>query len=199
MNQNGSSGADALQTMAVSFVVAAVLAAALLVDFNGHGRLLDTLLGRKDDWGSQVPRVTRVEAQTDAGGKMMVIGDPAAPEPASASASASASVASAAPARYAAAKPDWRKHIQGSLQEYDIKGPATQHSAASASVNDAAPAAAAPAPSAAPAATVAALPTAGAHPAATAQPAYVNYGSASRSDIMSSASGPVYNFTGKKR
>jgi len=196
MDRNGSSNADALQTMAVSFLVAAAVAAALLVDFGGQGRLLDKLLGRKDDWGAQAPRITRVEAPAETGDRLTVVTGVPQDEPA---AVAAPDAPAAAPAAKAApAKNSWIKHIAGTLTEYDIKGPATQHSGASASANDAAPRAAAPS-AAAPAATVAALPTAGAQPAATAQPAYVNYGGTTRSDIMSSASGPVYNFTGKKR
>lgn len=197
MNQKAS-GSDALQVMMVSFVVAGVLAAALLVDFGGRGRLLDSLLGRKDDWNSQRPRVNRVELAGDgAASRMMVVNDVVkndAPAPAAVPPPAPAAGAPAAPA-----KDSWIRHISGSLAQYDIKGPATQHSNASASVTDAAPQAPAPPAAPAPAPTVAALPTAGAHPAATAQPSYVNYGTTSRSDIMSSASGPVYNFAGKKR
>ncbi|MBI3564339.1 MAG: hypothetical protein HY079_03995 [Elusimicrobia bacterium] len=198
MDKKASSGADALQIMAVSFVVAGVIAAALLVDFGGKGRMIDTLLGRKDDWNSQRPRINRVEIGEEGGSKIMIVNDlvkneEAAPAP-SASVPAPVPEAAAAPA-----KGSWIKHISGSLAQYDIKGPATQHSSAQAAVTDApAPAAPAAAPSA-PAATVAALPTAGAQPAATAQPSYVNYGTTSRSDIMSSASGPVYNFAGKKK
>ncbi len=184
--------------MAVSFVVAGAVAAALLVDFGGRGRMLDNLLGKKDDWNSQAPRITRVEAPTETGNRMTVIND--IPNPDAPVASQTTAASTPAPAAKAApAKDSWVKHIKGSLAEYDIKGPATQTSNASASVTDASASAAPAAVAAAPVATLAAVPTASAQPAATAQPAYVNYGSSSRSDIMSSASGPVYNFAGKKR
>lgn len=196
MDKKASSGADALQIMAVSFVVAGVIAAALLLDIGGKGRLLDTLLGRKDDWGAQAPRVQRVEVGESGGSKMMVVNDLVRDD---APAAGAAEPSAPAPAAAAPAKGSWIKHISGSLAQYDIKGPATQHSSAQASVTDAPAAAVPPAAPSAPAATVAALPTAGAQPAAAAQPAYVNYGTTSRSDIMSSASGPVYNFTGRKK
>lgn len=194
MSQKASGGMDALQVMIVSFILAGAAAAVLLTNFNGQGRLWDKLMGRQDEWGaSPASGIVKVEAPAETGSRMMLINDIPNPD----AAAAKPAVRGAAPAAAPATKP-WAKHLTTTLAQYDIKGPATQHSNASASVTDA-PAAAAPAatPVAAPVVSVAASGAAPA-PAATAQPSYVNYGGTTRSDIMSSGAGPVYNFKGKR-
>lgn len=182
----------ALEAMIVGFVVAGAAAAVLLTNFNGQGRLWDKLLGRADDFGTpSAAIVTRAQAPDPGDGHMLLVADaPQAEKP-------YAVEARSAP-KPAPAKKSWVKHISGQLAAYSITGPASQHSSASAGA-EAAPSAPA-AVSAAPAAAVAAVQAPAPAPAApAASPSYVNYGSSSRSDIMSSASGPVYNFSGKKK
>ena len=132
--------------------------------------------------------------------RMMVTGDSSfAPQTAAAAPAQSAATATAASPARARAASDWHRHISGMLAMFNVTGPATQHSSAVVSVASAG--AGAP-PSAAPAAVYSAPAAVAAvnKPAtdASAQ-AYVSYGANTRSDIMSSASGPVYNFSGGKR
>lgn len=183
----------ALEAMIVGFVVAGAAAAVLLTNFNGQGRLWDKLLGRNDEFPPAPAIVaTRVTPPDPGSGHIMLVADGFASQTPDA---APAAAAKTAP-KPAPAKKSWVKHISGQLAEYSITGPASQHSSASASAETApsAPAAGSAAPAAAVAAVQAPSPAA---PAAS--PSYVNYGSSSRSDIMSSASGPVYNFSGKKK
>lgn len=191
-------GSSALQVMVLSFFVAAAAAAVLLVNFNGQGRLWDTLT-KRDDFNAGANRMVNRYSPPDAGGSHILLGSEP-PAPVTQAAAAPAPQVADAPAAAVAAAPvkdSWIKHITGSLQEYSIKGPASQRSSASAGSADA-PASAAPSVPAAPAAVSVASARAPA-PAAAPTPSYVNYGGSTRSDIMSSASGPVYNFAGKKR
>jgi hypothetical protein len=195
MDKNSSAaGWNALEVMMISFVVAAAAAAVLLTNFNGQGRLWDAL-SRRDDFGSSRTQMISRFSPPDPGGSHIMVAK-VVPEPEPQAAAPVPAPAAAAPAP-APAKNSWMKHISGSLNTIAISGQGDQHSSASASVADA-PAAA---PSAAPAgsAPMAVASARAPAPAATAQPAYVNYGGSTRSDIMSSASGPVYNFAGKKR
>lgn len=167
-----------LKTMAVSFVVAGGGAAAVLLNF-----------GLKENGTFPATHFTRAGAPDESGGHLTAVKAGVDPD------SAPAPVVVARPSAAAAAPKDsWIKHIRGLLAEYKIQGPATQRSQASASV---AVYSGAPAP-ASPTTTVASSPAAVPQPGPASQPAYVKYGTVSRSDIMSSASGPVYNFTGKR-
>lgn len=178
----------ALEAMIVGFVIAGAAAAVLLTNFNGQGRLWDKLLGRADEFPpSPIAGVVRVTPPDPGSGHILLALDAPAP------AAASAAKASTKPAP-APVKKSWIRHLTGELAEYSITGPASQHSSASASATDAPSSAGSAAPSAPDAALASARTPA---PAAAPVPSYVNYGNTTRSDIMSSASGPVYNFKKK--
>jgi len=184
-----------LEKMFGGAVIAVFAAVALFARVGDQPRLWDVLSEHFSGSAAAPsgPNVIWVDSQRPVN-RMMVTADSAF---APAEAAAPSAVKRAVAAAPAPAKSSWARHLSGVLAFFDIHGPATQTSSASASVASA-PAGAAPAPSApagaAPASVAAAAPAAG----ATAT-AYVNYGSASRSDIMSSASGPTYNFAGSKK
>jgi hypothetical protein len=179
-------------------VVGAFVAVGLFAHVGDQPRLWDVLSERLagNSSGPNGPNVIWVDAPR-ATTRMMVTADSSfAPQTAAAEASAPRKVSSTAPVARAP-KSTWMRHISGMLAMFNITGPATEHSSASAS---AAPAPAGGAPASAPAAAAPAASVAAVAPGAPAAAAsYVSYGSASRSDIMSSASGPVYNFSGNKR
>jgi hypothetical protein len=169
-------------------------AVALFAKVGDQPRLWDVLSDRIAGTNIQQngPSVIWVDAQRPTS-RMMVTADSSF-QPQGAAAAAPAGAAAPAPAR--APVKDWRRHLNSVLAAFNIMGPASERSSAAISAPGA-PAAAAPS-AAAPAAAVASV----AKPAGVADPtaqAYVSYGASSRSDIMSSASGPVYNFSGSKR
>ncbi len=197
MNKStGSRGLWAhLDTLVTALIVAIAGSVVLFTNFSGQGRLWDRIAGNNADAAPPAAaNVVRVTAPSAAGDRMMVVPPPETAAAPTAAVPAPAKVAAVSPAP-APQKPNWIKHLTGSLPSYSITGPATQHSSAQASAVNA------PAASATPAAAAAepSQPEVAAAVHAVARPSYVNYGAATRSDIMSSASGPVYNFTGKKK
>jgi|GEM_PF-2021541 len=192
-----------LEKLMAGLAIGVFGAVALFARVGDQPRLWDVLSDRLAPPSAQNgPNVIWVDSQRPTT-RMMVTGDSSF---APAEAAAPGAVAGARPVyRSAAAAPaapakssSWMKHINGVLAMFDIQGPATEHSSASASVaSGGAPAAAASSSSggAAPAASVAAV-NRGPIIDATAS---VSYGSNSRSDIMSSGGGPMYNFSGGKK
>ena len=185
--------------MAVSFVVAGGVAAAFLLNASGSGKLLELIKGH-DEWETQGPRFIRQDAPDASGNHLMTFKlETAAPTvaPAVASQLSAAPVRSATqavPARPAPSASSWIRHIRGTLALFSTKGPATQRSSASAGVSDvvaAQPESFSQTPAAVAASVMPAPPR--------SRAAYVHYGAASRSDIMSAGSGPVYNFASSKR
>ncbi|NNN05647.1 MAG: hypothetical protein HKL90_07080 [Elusimicrobia bacterium] len=177
-------------------------AVALFARVGDQPRLWDVLVDRLAP-PVEAPRafaVIRAEPES-AVNRMMVTADSSFAPVAAASPAAAARVASAAPSASAASASAWKRHLSGALQMFDITGPASEHSSASVSAAPSA-GAASPAAAASPYAGGASAAVASAGRPGVAEPsasAYVSYGSAARSDIMSSASGPVYNFSGKRR
>lgn len=177
-------------------------AVALFARMGDQPRLWDVLMDRfaPQAAGPAGPNVIWADGERPTN-RMMVTADSSfAPVAAGAPAASAASPRAASVAAAPAPASSWQRHLSGVLQLFDITGPASEHS--SASVSAASSAGAAPTAAASPysGGVSAAVASAGrpgvADPSATA---YVSYGSASRSDIMSSASGPVYNFSGKRR
>jgi hypothetical protein len=177
-------------------------AVALFAKVGDQPRLWDVLSDRLGGTSSQQngPNVIWVDSQRPTT-RMLVTADSSfAPQSAVAAGAPAVGAAAAAPARVPApAKADWKRHLSGMLAMFDITGPATQSSSASVSAAPGAAAGGSAAPAAAygGSAAVAAVPKSAGVADASAQ-SYVNYGTSSRSDIMSSASGPVYNFSGKR-
>lgn len=192
-NSAGSSLSTALESMIVGFIVAGAATAVLFTNFSGQGRLWDRLTGHQDEFGaSPVAGAVRVTAPDPGGSHILVAAVDPGPESEVPVPKAAAPAPAAKPAPV---KVSWIKHLTTRLEDVAISGPASQHSSASASAADA-PAAPAAAPDASASVASARTPV----PAApAASPSYVNYGGNTRSDIMSSASGPVYNFKGRKK
>ena len=185
------------QKLVGGLAVGAFAAVALFARVGDQPRLWDVLMDRfgSGQTAYRGPNVIWADGERPVN-RMMVTGDSSFAPAASVgqvpgAVSAPAARVAAAPAPSPAA--DWKRHLSGALALFDITGPASEHSSASVSAAAApAPTASAPSYSApAPSASVASL---GAQ--APAAPTYVSYGNTSRSDIMSSASGPVYNFGG---
>jgi hypothetical protein len=175
-------------------------AVALFAKVGDQPRLWDVLSERLSPAVAQNgPNVIWVDSQRPVT-RMMVTGDSSF-APQTSAAAPTASPTAAVPTRAAVAS-DWRRHISGMLAMFNVSGPATEHSSASVSAASGAAAASSAPSSVAPAAGYASPAAVAAvnKPAidASAQ-SYVSYGAGTRSDIMSSASGPVYNFGGGKR
>lgn len=148
-------------------------------------------------WADGERPTNRMMVTADSSFAPVAAGAPAA-RVVSSGGSRAATVASAATPAPASS---WQRHLSGVLQMFDITGPATEHSSASVAASPSA-AAASPAAAGSSYASGVSAAVASAGRPGVAEPtasAYVSYGSASRSDIMSSASGPVYNFSGKRR
>jgi hypothetical protein len=188
-----------LDTLVTALIVVIAGSVVLFTNFDGQGRLWDRIAGNTPDEAPPVSAtIVHVAKESPAVNHMLVepVENPV-PEPAAAPAPAAHAEVAAAPPP-APKKQSWIRHIAGSLNPYSITGPATQHSSAQASatnVTASASASASASPSVSAPSQVAAAPIA---PKAAARTSYVNYGNAPRSDIMGSASGPVYNFKGKK-
>ncbi len=185
-------------------VIGVFAAVALFARVGDQPRLWDVLMDRfaPQAAGPSGPSVIWADGERPTN-RMMVTADSSfAPVAAGAPAASSGSLRAATVAATSAPAPtsSWQRHLSGVLQMFDITGPASEHS--SASVSAASSAGSAPAAAASPYAggVSAAVASAGRPGVADASAsAYVSYGNASRSDIMSSASGPVYNFSGKRR
>ena len=200
MNQNRISRVDPFRAMSISFLVVGAVTAAVILNYNGSGRLFEFLFAGHDDWGAQTPRFIRESAPEASGNHLMTFKTQEAPAAQTAVAENSTVATAEAQAVVVTAQPisvpsSWMRHIKGVLSAYSIHGPASQHSTASADARDVASAAVATraAPAVAPTPAVSAP-----SPAGIARASYVNYGTTSRSDIMSAGAGPVYNFSGSR-
>lgn len=189
---------SALETGIVALIVAAGGAAILFTDFSGQGRLWDTLQARLsgEQAFEKAPNVGVVKTQVaeEAGNRMLVVNS-AEPE------TPLAEAPKAAAAIPAPRKKEWKKGLEGSLNFFDPRSPATSRTSASAQAVNNIPAAPA-APSYEPAAAAAAPARSNKVAAGAAQASrasYVHYGGATRSDIMGGGAGPVYNIMGKKK
>jgi hypothetical protein len=178
----------------------------LFVDFSNHGSMWDKLVARVPVLAKIIPPAsqdsTTMVVKGGAGmdkaasaDRTLIVSEPApeqtAPPPAAAPVAAPA--VAAAPAQ-TAAKPSLVPHLTTSLSPVDIGDnnvrktipgfqPMGEQQAAPAAV-------------AASSATAAAQSQNAPDPAIAAK---ANYGSASRSEIMGQAAGPVYNLTGRKK
>lgn len=188
-----------IETAAGWACVALALYVLAFVDLTGNGRLVDALRGALEERPAQswrgpmavktvVVPVNTVNQERREQNRMLLIPDADEPEVAVAVRAEAAQPAFPAAAAAAASAPAWKRSLAGGLRKLRIYGKGEERSSASAYVQ--APARAEEGAAAAGAEARSAARSGG----ASARAGYVNYGRATRSDIMGGAAGPVYNF-----